>query len=350
MKPLLNKLEDIKPPFIYYLGTSFGLTNNLYNFWNKNGYKPLYLAQNSNAITGEHSCIMIKPINEGNIKTFDDLNDNKNNDKIKWFKPFSNDFKHRLISLLSFSFNKLDIKLALSLLDPQITNSTSVDKDDDEDENNINKKDLSKNEIELFITKFDFKRLELYSRNLSNYSMIIDLIPVLSNLFFNKKIFISLSYIQAGVLLGVGLQRKNFDTIAEEFHIETNQLLAMFNKMVKKFVSHIKGIYEKNLEMEEKQNEEKVELKTNKNEYSGNILKEMQKELKGEKEKIMEKDKATKKKYMEDKLKKLENMEKSDNFNNKKRKRSKDNKDDVKESSSKKHKNKEKKSDDEESD
>ena len=350
LKPLLNKLEDIKPPFIYYLGTSFGLTNNLYNFWNKNGYKPLYLAQNSNAITGEHSCIMIKPINEGNIKTFDDLNDNKNNDKIKWFKPFSNDFKHRLISLLSFSFNKLDIKLALSLLDPQITNSTSVDKDDDEDENNINKKDLSKNEIELFITKFDFKRLELYSRNLSNYSMIIDLIPVLSNLFFNKKIFISLSYIQAGVLLGVGLQRKNFDTIAEEFHIETNQLLAMFNKMVKKFVSHIKGIYEKNLEMEEKQNEEKVELKTNKNEYSGNILKEMQKELKGEKEKIMEKDKATKKKYMEDKLKKLENMEKSDNFNNKKRKRSKDNKDDVKESSSKKHKNKEKKSDDEESD
>mgnify|MGYP004445911625 FL=1 len=82
LKPLLNKLEDIKPPFIYYLGTSFGLTNNLYNFWNKNGYKTLYLAQNSNSITGEHSCIMIKPINEGNIKTLDDL-EKKNSEKIK---------------------------------------------------------------------------------------------------------------------------------------------------------------------------------------------------------------------------------------------------------------------------
>ena len=61
LKPLLSKLEDIKPPFIYYLGTSFGLTNTLYNFWQKNGYKPLYIAMNSNSITGEHSCIMIKP-------------------------------------------------------------------------------------------------------------------------------------------------------------------------------------------------------------------------------------------------------------------------------------------------
>ena len=324
LKPLLSKLEDIKPPFIYYLGTSFGLTNNLYNFWHKNGYKPLYIAMNSNSITGEHSCIMIKPLNEGNIKLLTEDISNNNNQKIKWFNPFSVDFKHRLTSLLSFNFNKLNIKLCLSLLEPPITTSTANDKDDNDndDDNSENKKDMKKNEIELFLTKFDFKRMELYSRNMTNYNMIIDLIPIIANLYFNKKIFVPLSYIQAGVLLGVGLQRKNFDEIVQEFNIEIKQLLAMFNKMVKKFVTYIKNIYQKDIEMEEEKDNEKNKeiLKTKKNEFSGNILKEMQKELKGEGDKIIEKDRETRKKYMEEKLKK---MEKKEEMTKKKRKREK---------------------------
>ena len=324
LKPLLSKLEDIKPPFIYYLGTSFGLTNNLYNFWQKNGYKPLYIAMNSNSITGEHSCIMIKPLNEGNIKLLTEDISNNNNQKIKWFNPFSVDFKHRLTSLLSFNFNKLNIKLCLSLLEPPITTSTANDKDDNDndDDNSENKKVMKKNEIELFLTKFDIKRMELYSRNMTNYNMIIDLIPIIANLYFNKKIFVPLSYIQAGVLLGVGLQRKNFDEIVQEFNIEISQLLAMFNKMVKKFVTYIKNIYQKDIEMEEEKDNEKNKeiLKTKKNEFSGNILKEMQKELKGEGDKIIEKDRETRKKYMEEKLKK---MEKKEEMTKKKRKREK---------------------------
>ena len=325
LKPLLSKLEDVKPPFIYYLGTSFGLTNNLYNFWQKNGYKALYLAMNSNSITGEHSCIMIKPINEGNIKV---LNEEINMDQkiIKWFEPFSSDFKHRFISLLSFNFNKLDIKLCLSILEPEVTTSTAKNNDNDDNEYE-NKKDMNKNEIELFITKFDFKRLELYSRNMTNYNNIIDLIPVIAHLYFNKKIFVSLSYIQAGVLLGVGLQRKNFDDIVKEFNIEINQLLAMFNKMVKKFVNYIKNIYTKEIEYEEEidMNKNKEILKT-KNENKGNILKEMQKELKSEGDKIIEKDREVKKKYMEEKLKKMEKKEEL--MTKKKRKRDKKEDDD----------------------
>jgi N-acetyltransferase 10 len=263
---------------------------------------------------------MIKPLNEGNIKTLTDINLDENNDKknIKWFQPFSIDFKHRFTSLLSFNFNKLNIKLCLSILDPPITTSTATEKDDG-DEDFESKKSMKKDEIELFLTKFDFKRMELYSRNMTNYNMIIDLIPIIAHLYFNKKIFVTLSYIQAGVLLGVGLQRKSFDAIAEEFNIEPNQLLAMFNKMVKKFVSYIKNIYNKDIEMEEEEQNKKNKevLKTKRKEYSGNILKEMQKELKGEGDKIIEKNKETRKKYMEEKLKKMEKNE----MMNKKRKR-----------------------------
>jgi N-acetyltransferase 10 len=319
LKPLLSKLEDVKPTFIYYLGTSFGLTKNLFNFWNKNGYKPLYLALASNDITGEHSCIMLKPIREGNIKTLSDVIDSDNK-SIKWIKPFLNDFKHRFTSLLSFDFKSLSIKLSLSLLDPQLTTTTSID---DDDRDFSERKNMTKEQIELFITKYDFKRLEKYSKNMVNYSMIIDLIPTLAKLFFNNQLFISLSYIQAGVLLGVGLQNKSFDTIREEFDIEANQLLAMFNKMVKKFVANIRSIYEKKIEEDEKIEQEgkNVNLKTDKEfmkENKKNILKDMKKELEGEVEKINEKEKEERRKYMEEKLKKMDNL-------NKKRKRNKDN-------------------------
>ena len=319
LKPLLSKLEDVKPTFIYYLGTSFGLTKNLFNFWNKNGYKPLYLALASNDITGEHSCIMLKPIREGNIKTLSDVIDSDNK-SIKWIKPFLNDFKHRFTSLLSFDFKNLSIKLSLSLLDPQLTTTTSID---DDERDLIERKNMTKEQIELFITKYDFKRLEKYSKNMVNYSMIIDLIPTLAKLFFNNQLFISLSYIQAGVLLGVGLQNKSFDTIREEFDIEANQLLAMFNKMVKKFVANIRSIYEKKIEEDEKIEQEgkNVNLKTDKEfmkENKKNILKDMKKELEGEVEKINEKEKEERRKYMEEKLKKMDNL-------NKKRKRNKEN-------------------------
>jgi N-acetyltransferase 10 len=316
LKPLLSKLEDVKPTFIYYLGTSFGLTKNLFNFWNKNGYKPLYLALASNDITGEHSCIMLKPIREGNIKTLSDVIDSDNK-SIKWIKPFLNDFKHRFTSLLSFDFKNLSIKLSLSLLDPQLTTTTSID---DDERDLIERKNMTKEQIELFITKYDFKRLEKYSKNMVNYSMIIDLIPTLAKLFFNNQLFISLSYIQAGVLLGVGLQNKSFDTIREEFDIEANQLLAMFNKMVKKFVANIRSIYEKKIEEDEKIEQEgkNVNLKTDKEfmkENKKNILKDMKKELEGEVEKINEKEKEERRKYMEEKLKKMDNLNKKRNRN-----------------------------------
>lgn len=62
LKPLLKRLGEVKPPHIDYMGTSFGLTHELYNFWNKNKYQPVYLRQTINELTAEHSCVMIKPL------------------------------------------------------------------------------------------------------------------------------------------------------------------------------------------------------------------------------------------------------------------------------------------------
>ena len=43
LKPILQKLSERKPLPIHYIGTSFGLTKELFNFWRKNKFVPLYL-------------------------------------------------------------------------------------------------------------------------------------------------------------------------------------------------------------------------------------------------------------------------------------------------------------------
>jgi len=67
LKPLLKKLTEVRPPHVDYLGVSFGITQELYNFWKKNQFSPVYIRQSMNELTGEHTCIMIKPLETSNI-------------------------------------------------------------------------------------------------------------------------------------------------------------------------------------------------------------------------------------------------------------------------------------------
>jgi len=101
------------------------------------------------------------------------------------------------------------------------------------------------------VNKYDFQRIEKYTKNLVKYQLIIDLVPVLAKFFFDKKFNIKLAYSQAAILLGVGLQFKSFETISQELNIQINQLLALFNKIMKKFANQIKLLYEKEIDKEE---------------------------------------------------------------------------------------------------
>lgn len=43
---------------------------------------------------------------------------------------------------------------------------------------------LSKNELDCYLTKYDVKRLEMYSKNLVDYHLIVDLIPAIAKMYF----------------------------------------------------------------------------------------------------------------------------------------------------------------------
>ena len=59
LKPILQKLGSRKPLKVEWIGTSFGVTPQLFGFWTKNGYQPIYIRQTANSLTGEYTSILV---------------------------------------------------------------------------------------------------------------------------------------------------------------------------------------------------------------------------------------------------------------------------------------------------
>ena len=247
LPPLLLPLSALPTPRLDWLGTSFGLTPSLHNFWQRKvGMTLLYLRQTSNELTGEHSAIMIRalPRRSG----WDDA----------WLPAFGVDARRRIGRLLGGSFRTMDVSLAVNLMGDVVGGFGSWMKnnnDDDEDAEGETKAKMDKNalvevkkrsgtqstkltssELHYHLTPHDLQRIELYSRNLCDHHLISDLIPSLSQLYFTSRMGSSfrLSSVQAALLCGMGLQFKSVEELTSELGLPVNQVLAMFNKAVKK--------------------------------------------------------------------------------------------------------------------
>jgi len=102
-------LSERKPFAIHWIGTSFGVTKELYNFWAKNEMQPIYVRQTSNELTGEHSCLMIKSMLSKEVLLPGGLGQD-------WIQAYTGDFKKRMLSLLGYEFRKMPCGLAYSLI------------------------------------------------------------------------------------------------------------------------------------------------------------------------------------------------------------------------------------------
>ncbi|KAM9961006.1 hypothetical protein ACTFIW_010178 [Dictyostelium discoideum] len=234
--PLLFKLSERKPEKLHYMGVSYGLTQQLYQFWSKSKYLPVYLRLTSNDITGEHTCIMLR-----------ELNNEQNNTICKdgWLQSFHQDFKKRFINLLGYEFRNFNSSIALNILYEKKINNTSVVAATTTS-STTTKNELTQNEMELLFSSYDLKRLESYSNNIVDYHVVIDLLPSLSKLYFTNKLKIEdISLIQSAILLALGLQHKTVDNLIGELNLASNQVLSLFNQTMRKINTELKQKQEK---------------------------------------------------------------------------------------------------------
>ncbi len=220
LPPLLLPLTEVEAPRLDWIGTSFGLTVPLYKFWSRAGMRMLYLRQTKNELTGEHSAIMLRALPK--TSGVDDT----------WLDAFVGDTKRRFIALLGGPFRDMEIKLAISTLEGmqedtsnKITNRTG---------NGAGK--ISAGELGYHLTHHDLKRLELYGRNLCDHHLVTDLLPPVARLYFTGRFGseFKLSSVQAAILCGIGVQNRDVDELTKELGLPSNQVLAMFNKAMRK--------------------------------------------------------------------------------------------------------------------
>ncbi|KAL8865175.1 MAG: hypothetical protein Q9174_007031 [Haloplaca sp. 1 TL-2023] len=226
MPPLFSKLSERKPQPLDYLGVSFGLTPQLHKFWKRASFAPVYLRQTPNELTGEHSCVMLRT-----------LSNSDNDNDSAWLGAFTRDFHKRFLSLLSYQFSAFPSVLALTII---------------ESANAGSKLDLSSPtqpltyaELNESFSPFDLKRLDSYANNMLDYHVIIDMIPQIAFLYFTHRFSsagVSLTGVQQSILLAIGLQRKVLEDVEKELGVPSNQLLAMFVKIVRKVSSHFRAL------------------------------------------------------------------------------------------------------------
>nr|XP_018667185.1 RNA cytidine acetyltransferase [Ciona intestinalis] len=215
LPPLLWKLSERRPEQLNYIGVSYGLTAPLLKFWSKAGYTSVYLRQTANDLTGEHSCIMLKALDTEVDKS--------------WQDAYFDDFRRRFISLLHFQFSSFKSSTALQVLRRKSKKTTKSNP-------------LTKSELDFFLTSYDTKRLTLYSRNMADYHLVMDLLPTLARLVFLEKLVVPLSVAQKAIILAIGLQHKSVETVASEIDLPSSQVLGLFNRAVRKITTHLSEI------------------------------------------------------------------------------------------------------------
>lgn len=92
------------------------MTKELFNFWRKNKFVPLYLRQTANELTGEHTCLMVRPINHDTVELPDQMKkyiEEGEDKEAAWASPYTVDFRKRLVNLLGYEFRHLPCALAL---------------------------------------------------------------------------------------------------------------------------------------------------------------------------------------------------------------------------------------------
>ncbi|XP_042427607.1 RNA cytidine acetyltransferase 1-like [Zingiber officinale] len=224
LPPLLVHLRERHPEKLHFMGVSFGLTLDLFRFWRKHNFFPFYIGHIPSPVTGEHTCMLVKPFNN------DDIEVNESNEH-GFFEPFYQDFRQRFLRLLSTTFQKLDYKLSMSILASKIHFA--------EHEHDLPISNGCINGLEELLSPHDMKRLEAYTNNCVDYHMILDLLPILARKYFQDKIPVTLSPVQASVLFCLGLQNKDVGDIKEEMKLEREQILSLFIKVMKKFYNYL---------------------------------------------------------------------------------------------------------------
>ncbi|KMV65179.1 putative P-loop ATPase/acetyltransferase fusionprotein [Encephalitozoon cuniculi EcunIII-L] len=190
---LLYSLSDVSFPRVDWMGASFGMTETLYRFWTKCGFAPVGIKQTITQETGEHSAIFIRSLSPNEDSRIQRYNQN---------------FMSRFVGQLSSSFKDFTPSLSLSLLSNPVTGKGPT----------------------TYFSSDDIHRIRMASTGRVDLSLVVDLIPDISRMYFHGKLPQDLSVLRKSVLLMIGCQNRSVEAVAELLTLKPFQVVNILTK------------------------------------------------------------------------------------------------------------------------
>ena len=177
---MLRRLEKEFKTKVDWIGASFGASFELLKFWIKNGYVPLHLSPDRNPVSGEYSCIVVKPLKDEMKEVMDAV---------------EFEFKLRILNSLQDTYFDLEPEISRLLFLKPV-----------------------KKEIELSLTNSQRERLKMYLKGPIDYEACDDAIREVVKYYFLKKL-VKLTELQEKILITRVLKGKNWEETAKELAI-----------------------------------------------------------------------------------------------------------------------------------
>ena len=213
-KALLWERDPFAPKHVDYIGVSFGLTQSLLRFWKNSQFIPVYISQETNEITGEHSIILIHSPEEP-----------------EWLSDLQNTFRR-------VTYRQLP-REPLNNLNPSILEQLLLP---------LEKRELK--ELRTSLSDDDVERLRKWTGG--GIYAIKDLIEPVADFVFEEKPPIEFTGVTLTVLLIIGKQMQNEEEAARRLtdimsgkkasstnKITVNQINAFLQAAIGKVVRYI---------------------------------------------------------------------------------------------------------------
>ena len=188
-----------------WIGSGFGVNEQLLNFWLKNKFKPVHMSPDRNPVSGEYTILVIKPINE----------------KMKELVELANaEFRRKLVDSLHDTYNDLETEVALMIL--------RGDKPIFED-------------YRPALTPIQVDRLWIYAYGPMTYEAMCDVIHEFAKAYwytYPKTGGLHLSKKEEYLMTAKVLQAKSWANVADEMKIRPHTLMVMMKEIARKILKH----------------------------------------------------------------------------------------------------------------
>jgi tRNA(Met) cytidine acetyltransferase len=200
--------NEAKERGLDWIGSGFGVNEQLLRFWTKNGFLPIHMSPDRNPVSGEYTILVIKPLKEGFSHIVDIAN---------------REFKRKLLECLHDPYRDLETEVAIQILktgNPVLENYYPA------------------------LTPIQLDRLWIYAYGPMTYEAAADIIYEVVRAYwmmYPKTKGLSFTKREEHVSVAKVLQAKSWDEVASELKTRPYTVMITLKDIARKVLKHYYG-------------------------------------------------------------------------------------------------------------